>query len=62
MNKQQEIRQMLNTYIAETGVKAKFIADKLGVHESVISVFRKGKRDLYPETLNAIENFLCVKR
>lgn len=51
----------LNQYFLDEGVTAKHVAKILQIHESVLSRFRKDKTDLYPETLDAIEQFLSVK-
>ena len=59
--RQEEIRMRLNQYFLDEGVTAKHVAKILQIHESVLSRFRKDKTVLYPETLDAIEDFLRVK-
>lgn len=54
---QDYIRKLLDNYIRQ-GRKARFIADAIGVHESVISRFRSRDINLYVETLKRLENFL----
>lgn len=60
--KQELIRQKLNEFIADEGIRANFIAQKVNIHVSVFSRFRKNKLDLYPEQLDAIEIFLNSKQ
>lgn len=58
--RQVETRNKLNEYIELKGVKAKFIADNCGMLPTLLSNFRKGRRDLWEETLVKLENFLKV--
>lgn len=60
--RQDEVRKNLNKYISDEGVTAKHVAKTLEIHESVLSRFRKNKTTLYPETLQAIENYLSIKQ
>lgn len=53
-----ELRDKLNLYILNTGLKAKFLANKLGINESIFSKYRKGYKQLYPEQLDAIRIYL----
>lgn len=62
MDRDQKLRKRLNQYILNEGVTAKFIANKLSIHESVLSRYRKDKAELYPEQLDAIELFLNSKQ
>lgn len=52
------IRDRLNLHIKLTGIKAKFLAKKLGINESIFCRFRKGNRDLYIDQLIAIKSYL----
>lgn len=55
---QEILRVRLNDYITRSGIKAKFVANKIGVQESVLCHFRKGLKDLYPENLKALKQLL----
>lgn len=59
--KQDETRVRLNRYILQNGVTAKHICNLLGLHQSVLSRWRKSKADLYEEQLAMIEVFLDKK-
>jgi len=60
--RQMEVRKRLNKFIADEGVTAKFIANKVNIHESNLSKFRRNMSDLYPEQLDTIEIFLNSKQ
>jgi hypothetical protein len=55
---QEVLRAKLNTYIFESGIKAKFIAQRINVDESILCRFRKGLKDLYPENLKSLKQYL----
>ena len=40
------MREKLKIYLQETGTKQKWIAQKLGISESLLSLFIKGDREL----------------
>lgn len=54
----EELRKLLNIYILETGIKAKYIANKTKINECVLSRFRHGTRDLYNNHFEDLKNFL----
>ncbi|WP_088185852.1 hypothetical protein [Desulfosporosinus sp. FKA] len=56
--KQSRIKDELNYFISTRGVKAKFIADECNIDPSLLCRFRQGKKSLWDETLQSIENFL----
>lgn len=64
MNKQEIVRQDLNTYIEASGIKAKFICEKVldNLDTSVLCRFRKGERDLFEDTLSKLEKYLDMKQ
>ena len=55
---QEDIRIRLNSFIIINGTKAKFIAEQCKVDPGLICRFRKGKKQLWPETLAKIDEFL----
>lgn len=53
---QDEVREKL---IEKTkGMKIKFIAEELGIPREILSKFKNGRRDLYPESLERLNNYL----
>ena len=58
-NRQQTIRDKLNLFITQRGVKATWVCQQCGgLDTSLISRYRTGKRDLWEDTLNKLEEFL----
>jgi len=55
---QEEVRIMLNNYIAQSGIKAKKVCESINLNEPVLSLFRKGRKELWPEHLQALEDYL----
>lgn len=53
---QTEVREKLIE--KSKGMKLKFIAEKTGIPREIISRFKNSKRDLYPESLEKLNNFL----
>ena len=53
---QEEVRQMLIKRLE--GEKQIYIAKKLNVPRQIISAFKNARRELYPETLEALRNYL----
>lgn len=39
-------------------MKIKFIAEEIGIPREIISKFKNNKRDLYPESLIALNDYL----
>lgn len=57
-DKNQNIRNRLNSYIKTKGIKAKWVCEQCGgIDPSLLCRFRKGK-PLWDETLIVIESFL----
>ena len=53
---QTEVREKL---IEKTkGMKIKFIAEETGIPREIISKFKNSKRELYPESLEVLNNYL----
>lgn len=53
---QEEVRKKL---LEKTNaVRQKNISDSIGIPREIISKFMNGKRDLYPESLTALNNYL----
>lgn len=62
MSNQMEIlREKLEKYITESGIKQKFIASKINVDTSVLCRFLKGERSMHIQNLNELEKFLVDK-
>jgi hypothetical protein len=57
-SKQNEIRDRVDALIKNKGVRAKFIAQQISLDESVLCRFRKGTKELWDSSLNALEQFL----
>lgn len=54
----EEVRNRLNEYITNNGIKAKYIADMFSIDVTVFSRFRSGKRRLNMEQLEQLWEFL----
>lgn len=55
---QNGLRQSINTYIAETGVTARFISRQCGMCETIFSHYRKGRMQLSDKHFVALMNYL----
>lgn len=53
---QEEVREKLIE--KSKGMKIKFIAEETGIPREIISKFKNSKRDLYPESLEVLNNYL----
>lgn len=56
--KQQEVRERLNTYIESSGIIAKRICLICKIPEYTLSRFRRGKQDLYEDSLEVLDHYL----
>lgn len=56
MVSQEEVRQKLIKRVERE--KQTYIAKQIGVPKQVISAFKLGGKDLYPESLEALNNYL----
>lgn len=55
---QESIRNDLKNYLKDNGIKSKFIAQKIGLSEGMISYFINGKKNLSTKHLNSIYNII----
>lgn len=55
---QNTIREDLKKYLEDNGIKNKFIANKIGLSESMISYFLNGKKRLSSASLDLISNII----
>jgi len=55
---QNELRLKLNNYIEINGIKARWFSNQLGIHETRISHFRKGRENLNDKNYYALSNYL----
>ena len=53
---QEEVREKLIN--KSKGLKIKFIAEETGIPREIISKFKNSKRNLYPESLEVLNNYL----
>lgn len=53
-----EVREQLEKYAVEKGIKYKFIAAQIGVSESMLCHFRKGRKELGQTKLNMLYDWL----
>lgn len=58
---QEDVRIMLNDYITQSGIKAKKVCEAINLNEPVLSLFRRGKKQLWPETLEKLTEYLKNK-
>lgn len=56
-----EERQKVRELIDKMGIKHKHVADRIGVHKVVFSYFLNGDRDLKPEELTKLKNYLQLR-
>ncbi|MBF7811949.1 helix-turn-helix domain-containing protein [Clostridium beijerinckii] len=56
--KQDIIREDLKSYLKENGIKAKFIAEKIGISPAMISYFINHKKKLSSASLILISNII----
>lgn len=52
------IRQKLSKVLYHVAIQQKAISTKLGIHQSLLSKFKIGERDLGQEELDMLEDFL----
>jgi predicted transcriptional regulator len=55
---QESIRNDLKNYLKDNGIKNKFIAQKIGLSEGMISYFINGKKNLSSNRLNSISDII----
>jgi len=55
---QEEVRQRLNEFIEEQGLKVKKVAEMLHLHAQTVTAFRSGGKDLSNKTLVLIDNLM----
>ena len=60
MLSQDEVRELLIKHI-DKGVKQTYIAKQIDVPKQVLSSFKLGKKQLYPESLSKLEEYLLKK-
>lgn len=53
-----DIKNNLKTYLTKNGIKQRFIARKLNLSDTTISLFIKGKIELSQNKLNLINNIV----
>ncbi|MCF2643058.1 helix-turn-helix transcriptional regulator [Roseburia hominis] len=53
---QDEVREKLIRKMREG--QQQYIAKQIGIPKQILSNFKTGKRDLYPESLEALNNYL----
>ncbi len=53
---QEEVREKLIEKCK--AMKIKYIAEETGIPREIVSKFKNSKRDLYPESLEILNNFL----
>ncbi|TVY09941.1 helix-turn-helix transcriptional regulator [Paenibacillus cremeus] len=52
-----DYKQLIN----ERGIKQQFLADKLGISKTMMSLFLSGKKNLSPEKISMLNKLLNVK-
>lgn len=55
---QESVRNRLNKYIEEKGVKLIFISRKLNIPDYLMAKFKTAKRELWQESLIKLDEFL----
>jgi len=55
---QSALRKNLDTFLQTRGIKARWLADKLGFHETRISHFRNGRENLCDKDYSKLVNYL----
>ena len=53
-----EVRKELEVYVKEKGVKYKYIAEQIGISESMLSHWRKGRKELGKIKLQALDKYI----
>lgn len=61
MKTQDEVRELLIQEI-DRGRKQSYIAKNIGIPRQVLSAFKLNKKELYPESLKKLEDFLTALR
>jgi hypothetical protein len=57
-NEQEKVRQSYINYLQKTGTKACVIAKRVDIPASVLSQFKHGRKNLFPESLKQLEEYL----
>ena len=52
------VRNLLEQYVNDNGVKYNFIAQKIGISKSMLSYWRKGQKELGKEKLYALYKYV----
>ncbi len=52
------VRDKLKNMIEETGTTQAFLCRKFGIPAPILSLFLKGKKELFPEHLEAINTYM----
>lgn len=60
MFSQEEVREKLKERVIRE--KQSYIARQIGVPRQVLSAFKLGKKELYPESLKALADYLEMNR
>lgn len=58
---QNELRSRLHSFLVSEGTTQKFIARKLGINISILSLFKNGKTDLDELDFEMLDGFLKSK-
>lgn len=53
-----EVRRKLEVYVKKNGVKYKYIANQIKISESMLSHWRKGRKELGAKKLEALNEYL----
>lgn len=56
----EDVSDKLNRYLKEYGVKNKHIAEKVGLSEPTICLFRQGRRELSQDKLELINALINI--
>jgi hypothetical protein len=62
IKEQDGLRESLESYIKETGVKVRFLSKKVNICETIICHFRKGRMQLPDHQFNSLLNYLIGKK
>lgn len=55
---QENVREKIKQIIQDKGIMQSFLCRKIGIPASVMSQFVHGKKELYPEHLEALNNYM----
>ena len=56
-----DVRKQLNEFIAQNGVLAKHVANRIGISNSMISCYRWGKKNLGEENEQKLATYLSER-